>query len=129
MLQFHILVNVAVGGMNGFFPDDVINRGDNGLFAQNVFAGLKTHTSVLVVEAMWRRDIDGIDPLVVHDLLVRSVCCWGIPLLRECASPMLIPTRNGLERCTIHDRDGIRKPVCDTAGTNDSPERNSVVRS
>lgn len=27
LLQFHFLVNVAVGGLNGFIPDGVTNRG------------------------------------------------------------------------------------------------------
>ena len=29
LLQFHFILNVAIGGTNGFIPDDCINRGDN----------------------------------------------------------------------------------------------------
>ncbi|ELT92417.1 hypothetical protein CAPTEDRAFT_92778 [Capitella teleta] len=45
--DFHFLLNVAVGGVGGYIPDDVINRGDNELY------GKPWNNTQTQVEAMW----------------------------------------------------------------------------
>ena len=45
--QFHFLLNVAVGGTNGYIPDNVINRGDNDQYGKPWVNGMSQ------VEGMW----------------------------------------------------------------------------
>ncbi|ELU17581.1 hypothetical protein CAPTEDRAFT_128848 [Capitella teleta] len=45
--DLHFILSVAVGGVGGYFPDDVINRGDNAVF------GKPWNNTESQVDAMW----------------------------------------------------------------------------